>query len=53
MTGEPLRLLEGVPFTAKDIVNTKGGGVRALISSHGLPAMYRKRCGRRLSPFDR
>ena len=24
MTGEPLRLLEGVPFTVKDIVNTKG-----------------------------
>lgn len=24
MAGEPLRLLEGIPFTVKDIVNTKG-----------------------------
>src|SRR6267143_4503014 len=23
MTGEPLRILEGIPFTVKDIVNTK------------------------------
>ena len=24
MGGEPLRMLEGIPFTVKDIVNTKG-----------------------------
>jgi hypothetical protein len=32
-----------------DRVNQNVGGVQALITSHGLLPMQRKRCGRRLS----
>src|ERR1019366_7917934 len=36
---EPLRLLEGIPFTAKDLIDTSGVGTRcgSLINQHNVP----------------